>query len=117
MSITGVLFIVLNKFLPSLYINDAKVIEIASGLLIIAALFQLSDGIQAVGIGVLRGLTDVKVPMYITFVSYWIIGIPVGLFLAFNYKLETLGVWIGLLLGLTIAAVSFVIRFRIKLKN
>jgi len=117
MSVTGVLFIILNKFLPSLYINDGEVIEVAAGLLIIAALFQLSDGIQAVGIGILRGLTDVKIPMYITFISYWIIGIPVGLFLAFNLNLEVMGVWIGLLLGLTIAAILFVIRFRIKIKS
>jgi len=116
MASTGVLFIVLNRFLPSLYIGDTDVIEIASGLLIIAALFQLSDGVQAVGIGILRGLTDVKIPMYITFVSYWIIGIPVSLLLAFYFDMESMGVWIGLLLGLTIAATSFVIRFRIKMK-
>ncbi|MEE9432022.1 MAG: MATE family efflux transporter [Melioribacteraceae bacterium] len=117
MSFTGVLFIVLNKFLPSLYISDSKVIEVASGLLIIAALFQLSDGIQAVGIGVLRGLTDVKIPMYIIFVAHWIIGIPIGLLLAFSCKMEVMGVWIGLLVGLTISAVSFVVRFRIKMKT
>ncbi|MCP5061409.1 MAG: MATE family efflux transporter [Ignavibacteriae bacterium] len=116
MTFTGILFVVLNRFLPSLYIGDMEVIEVASGLLIIAALFQLSDGIQAVGIGILRGLTDVKIPMYITFVSYWIIGIPVSLFLAFSFDMEAMGVWIGLLLGLTIAAVLFVIRFRIKMR-
>ena len=117
MSFTGLLFITLNNYLPTLYINDPKVIKVASSLLIIAALFQLSDGAQAVGIGILRGLTDAKIPMFITFIAYWIVGIPVGLLLGFYFHLEVIGVWLGLLVGLSIAAVSFLIRFKIKLKN
>jgi len=69
MSLTGIIFISLNKFLPSLYIDDFMVIDLASSLLIIAALFQLSDGVQAVGLGALKGLTDVKIPMFITFIG------------------------------------------------
>ncbi len=117
MSFTGLLFITLNNYLPTLYINDPKVIKVASSLLIIAALFQLSDGAQAVGIGMLRGLTDAKIPMFITFIAYWIVGIPVGLLLGFHFHLEVIGVWLGLLVGLSIAAISFFIRFKIKLKN
>ena len=78
MMVAGIIFITLNTFLPSLYIDDIKVIEIASVLLIIAAFFQIADGVQAVGIGILRGLTDVKGPTIITFVAYWIIGLPSG---------------------------------------
>ncbi len=115
MSITGIIFISLKNFLPSLYINDPKVINVASGLLIVAAMFQLSDGAQAVGIGTLRGLTDAKIPMVISFIAYWIIGIPVGYILGFYYHLGVTGVWLGLFCGLTVAAVLFFIRFKFKL--
>jgi MATE family multidrug resistance protein len=117
MSLSGLTFILLNNFLPTLYINDEAVISIASRLLIIAALFQLSDGTQAVGIGVLRGLTDVKGPTIITFIAYWIISLPVAYFLAFNFKLGVDGVWIGLLIGLTVSAILLTLRFNHKSKQ
>ncbi|HQF42166.1 MAG TPA: MATE family efflux transporter [Ignavibacteriaceae bacterium] len=117
MSLSGLTFVLLNRFLPSLYIDDQNVIEIASRLLIIAALFQLSDGTQAVGIGVLRGLTDIKGPTIITFTAYWIISLPVAYLLAFVFKLGVEGIWIGLLIGLTVAAVFLTIRFNYKSKK
>lgn len=117
MAIAGILFIGLNRFLPSLYINDNNVIDIASGLLIIAALFQLSDGIQAVGIGVLRGLTDIKGPTIITFTAYWLISLPVAYILAFVFNQGVYGVWVGLLIGLTVAAVFLTVRFNYKSKQ
>ncbi|MDX1702467.1 MAG: MATE family efflux transporter, partial [Melioribacteraceae bacterium] len=117
MSFTGLIFMLFNKFLPSLYIDDMEVIQIASILLIIAALFQLSDGVQAVGMGVLKGLTDVKIPMVITFIAYWIVALPLSYILGFTFGLGITGVWIGLLLGLTVAAVSFVLRFNKKLNS
>ena len=117
MSLAGLTFILLNKFLPTLYINDEVVISIASRLIIIAALFQLSDGIQAVGIGVLRGLTDVKGPTIITFVAYWIISLPIAYVLAFIFDLGVDGVWIGLLIGLTVSAIFLTLRFNHKSKQ
>jgi len=117
MSLTGLTFIIFHKFLPTLYIEDVSVINLASSLIIIAALFQLSDGIQAVGIGVLKGLTDVKLPMFITLLAYWIIALPVGYLLAFKMNYDIIGIWIGLFLGLTIAATLFVVRFKLKLKK
>lgn len=117
MVFSGITFIVLNHFLPSLYINDQNVIDIASGLLIIAALFQLSDGIQAVGIGVLRGLTDIKGPTIITFTAYWLISLPVAYLLAFIFNQGVYGVWVGLLIGLSVAAVLLTIRFNYKSKQ
>jgi len=117
MSLAGLTFILLNNFLPTLYINDEKVISIASRLIIIAALFQLSDGTQAVGIGVLRGLTDVKGPTIITFVAYWIISLPIAYLLAFNFNLGVDGVWIGLLIGLTVSAFLLTLRFNYKSKQ
>jgi len=114
MFICGIIFICLNRFLPTLYIDDEAVIKIASSLIIIAAIFQVSDGTQGVGIGVLRGLTDVKIPTLITFIAYWIIALPVGYLLGFIFHLGVQGVWIGLLLGLTASATMLTIRFNIK---
>jgi MATE family multidrug resistance protein len=117
MLVSGIVFITFKNFLPTLYLNDEVVISYASSLLIIAALFQLSDGIQAVGIGILRGLTDVKIPTAITFIAYWIVGLPVGYLLGFNFNLGVQGVWIGLLLGLTTSAVLLTLRFNSRSKQ
>jgi len=114
MLISGLIFILFRNFLPTLYVNDEVVISYASSLLIIAAMFQISDGIQAVGIGILRGLTDVKIPTAITFIAYWIVGLPIGYLLGFIFGLGVQGVWIGLLLGLTTSAVLLTIRFHIR---
>ena len=113
----GVIFILLRNFLPTLYVNDEVVISYASSLLVIAALFQISDGTQAVGIGILRGLTDVKFPTAITFIAYWIVGLPVGYLLGFTFKLGVQGVWIGLLLGLTTSAILLTLRFNSRSKQ
>jgi len=117
MSVSGIIFIIFRNYLPALYIDDETVISIASSLLIIAALFQLSDGVQAVGIGILRGLTDVKIPTVITFVAYWIVGLPIGYFLAFELGWDVQGVWIGLLAGLTTSAILLTLRFNTKSKH
>ena len=114
MFICGIIFITFNKFLPTLYIDDAAVVKIASSLLIIAAIFQVSDGTQGVGIGVLRGLMDVKIPTLITFVAYWVIALPIGYVLGFIFDFGVQGVWVGLLLGLTASATMLTIRFNIK---
>jgi MATE family multidrug resistance protein len=79
--------------------------------LILAGLFQLSDGIQVVGLGVLRGLEDVKVPTVVTFLAYWGLGLPLGYFLAFTMGMAEKGIWIGLLIGLTLTAGMLLYRF------
>jgi MATE family multidrug resistance protein len=117
MGICGIIFIVMRNILPAFYINDNEVISIASGLLVVAAFFQLSDGTQAVGIGVLRGLTDVKAPTLITFISYWIVGLPVGYYLAFIRNIGVTGIWFGLLAGLTCSALLLTLRFNRKSKK
>ncbi|MEM6844863.1 MAG: MATE family efflux transporter [Bacteroidota bacterium] len=111
MSASALAFITLNKWLPSLYIDELPVIELASSLLIIAAFFQLSDGVQAVALGALRGMADVKIPTIITLIAYWVIGLPSGYGFAFGLGWGAQGVWVGLLLSLTIAAVLLTIRF------
>lgn len=114
MGTAGIIFIIMNDVLPTFYIEDGTVISIASSLIIIAAFFQLSDGTQAVGIGILRGLTDVKIPTAITFIAYWIIGLPVGYVLGFIFHMSVQGIWIGLLIGLTASAVMLTLRFNLK---
>jgi len=114
---SGLIFIFFRNFLPSLYVNDEVVISIASSLLVIASLFQLSDGVQAVGIGILRGLTDVKIPTAITFIAYWVVGLPVGYLLGFTFELGVQGVWIGLLMGLTTSAILLTLRFNVRSRH
>lgn len=111
MTLCALVFIVFRDFFPTLYVNEKPVIIIASGLLIIGAAFQISDGLQAVGLGVLRGLRDVKIPTIVTFISYWVVALPLGYILAFNFGLGVYGVWIALSVGLTIAAVLNIWRF------
>jgi multidrug resistance protein, MATE family len=105
------LFIFGRYFLPSLYIKDEAVIQLTASLLIIAAFFQLSDGIQVVTAGALRGLQDVKIPSMLTFVAYWVIALPLGYWLAFPLQMGANGIWIGLFLGLTLTAGAMVVRF------
>jgi multidrug resistance protein, MATE family len=111
MAAWGVLFIVGKNFLPSLYIDDITVLTIAAPLMIIAGFFQLSDGLQVVCIGALRGLQDVKVPSLLIFVAYWIIGLPLGYILGFTMGYGANGIWIGLLVGLTVTAAAMLWRF------
>ena len=111
MAAWALLFIFGRHLLPSLYIEDAAVIELTAALLIIAAFFQLSDGIQVVCAGALRGLQDVKVPSILIFVAYWVIALPLGYWLAFPLGLGATGIWIGLLIGLTLTASAMVVRF------
>ena len=125
-TIFAVFFIIFHDYLPYIFLNmentgqvldNEEVIGIASKLLLIAAIFQISDGIQVVVLGALRGLQDVKVPMYITFVAYWVIGFPISYYLGEHTELKAQGVWIGLLAGLTAAAICLYIRFHYLTKR
>lgn len=116
MAVFGLTFILLRNYLPLLYTDNNEVIGYAVNLLIVAAFFQLSDGIQAVGQNILRGLTDVKVPMILSFISYWIVGVSISYYLGFILNLGVTGIWLGLLAGLTTTAIFFSIRFHLKTK-
>jgi MATE family multidrug resistance protein len=113
MSCTAIIFTFGNHLLPWIYTSDQRVIVIAAQLLIIAAFFQLFDGTQVVGLGVLRGMGDVNVPTFITFIAYWIIGLPVGYLLGIKYNMGVSGVWYGLVLGLLTASILLFIRFQL----
>lgn len=115
------LFLSLNEILPWIYLDSSntfelkdslEVVKIASTLLIISAFFQLSDGLQAVVLGALRGLQDVNIPAGITFFAYGVIGFPIAYFLGIYTTLEATGIWIGLLSGLTASAILLFFRFR-----
>ena len=115
---TGLILISANNFIPTLYVQDTQVIELAAGLLIIAALFQISDGVQVVGLGALRGLEDVKIPSFISLLAYWVAGLPIGYLLCFKAGYGINGIWTGLLIGLSVAALLLFFRFKkLSLKN
>ncbi|GAB3016881.1 MATE family efflux transporter [Cyclobacterium sediminis] len=111
MSFFAVMFLIFKNYLPLLYIEDSQVVEMAANLLVIAAVFQLSDGLQVVALGALRGLSDVKVPTLVTLLAYWVVGLPLGYLLAFKFHYNELGIWFGLLIGLTLTAIMLFYRF------
>lgn len=109
--ISGVLIIAFRDLLPLLYTSDLNVLNITSSIFIIVALYQVGDGLQVVGLGALRGLTDVKIPTIVTLISYWLIALTLGYVMAFKFEYGIYGVWIGLLAGLSIAGVLHCARF------
>lgn len=111
MALCSLLFVLFRAYLPLLYIDDVQVVEIATMLLIFAAVFQIPDGLQVTALSALRGLQDVKIPTYITFFSYYLVGIPISYFSAIEWGLGASGVWLGLLVGLFISASLLIYRF------
>lgn len=114
-------FLLLKDQLPKIYLDfdDAnniadtlEVLTIASKLMLIAAIFQISDTLQVVVLGALRGMQDVKIPTFITFIAYWLIGFPISFYLGMYTEYASAGIWIGLLAGLTASAVMLLIRFQ-----
>ena len=108
----ALVFISLRHFIPTLFTTNAEVIAIASHLLAFAALYQLSDGIQNVSVGILRGIQDVKIIMPIALVSYWLLNLPVGYLLGFNLGMGPSGLYLGFSFGLSTAAVLMILRIR-----
>ena len=113
-------FLVFREWLPTLYLDqydltnfkdNSEVILLASKLLLVAAFFQIFDGLQVVILGALRGLQDVKIPALITFISYWIVGFPICYYLGLYTNLKSVGIWIGLFTGLFVASILLYIRF------
>lgn len=125
-SFFALLFIVFHNYLPQLFLdthnskeilNNTEIISITSKLLLIAAVFQISDGVQVVVLGALRGIQDVKIPMYITFIAYWMVGFPISYYLCKHTDFKVVGIWIGLCAGLSVAALFLYIRFAKLVKN
>ncbi len=116
----AILFFLFSGMLPKIYldlndptkmVDNYEVITIASKLLLIAAVFQITDTIQVVALGALRGMQDVKIPTIMTFISYWVIGFPISYYLSLYTDYKSAGIWIGLLAGLTASGILLFIRF------
>jgi MATE family multidrug resistance protein len=122
----AILFLWGRHWFPTIYLDvdhaqnmadNTEVIYLAGQLLLVAAFFQISDGIQVVVLGALRGLQDVKIPTLITFVAYWVIGFPISYYLGLHTDLGSTGIWIGLLTGLSASAIMLYIRFNYLTKK
>jgi MATE family multidrug resistance protein len=109
--VSASLLFTIPRHIAAMYTSEAAVIHLAAQLLVLAAIFQLSDGIQAASNGALRGLKDTRVPMLITGFAYWAVGMPVGWWLAFEGGFGARGMWMGLIAGLSVAAVLLTMRF------
>lgn len=107
----AIAFVFLRNVLPEGFTENIDVRSLAATLLLFAALFQISDATQAIGAGLLRGIKDVRKPTVLIGIAYWVIGIPVGYFLAFNTGMGAAGMWTGLILGLTFASLFLLLRF------
>ena len=117
--IAAVLFLTFKDTLPLIFVNaeETQIIKLSSVMLLYAALFQFSDGLQVVFQGLLQGIGDVKIPSLIAVASYWLVGLPVGYYLTFNTEVGYPGVWIGLSLGLTISAILQITRYKYSFRN
>ena len=122
----GLIFLGFHEELPKLYVDfddsanyadNTEVVRIAATLLIAASIFQISDSVQVVTLGALRGLQDVKIPTLITFFAYWVIGFPVSFYFGNESRLGSFGIWMGLLAGLSSAAILLLIRFNFLTKR
>jgi MATE family multidrug resistance protein len=111
MALNGLAFALFPRAIARIVTNQPDVIRAAIPLLLVAAVFQLSDGVQGVGAGVLRGAGDTKFALYANLVGHWLLGFPIALWLGFHAKLGIVGLWWGLCAGLTIVAVILVLRF------
>ncbi|RPD98246.1 MATE family efflux transporter [Aureibaculum marinum] len=124
--IFALLFLIFNQDLPRIYIDEhdvlnqidnIEVVSIAAKLLLVSAVFQISDGLQVVVLGALRGMQDVRIPTLITFVAYWLIGFPISFYLGKETMYGSVGIWLGLLAGLTASGVLLFIRFNYLTKK
>lgn len=116
MAVCAVILLIFNVEFAS-YVKDEKVIILAAELLIWGGFFQLFDGIQAVSLGILRGMQDVNVPTIITIFAYWGVGLPMSYILGFQYDMKHIGIWIGLTLALFASASLLSWRFYNKVKR
>lgn len=112
MIFTAILFAVFNHTLASLMTTDPEVIALAAQLLIIAGLFQLFDGTQVIGLGILRGIGDVNIPTIITLFAYWVIGLPTGYYLGIELEMGVQGVWYGLTFALLVSSILLYLRYK-----
>lgn len=121
-----IIYLSFNEQLPWIYLENygaatpsdtLEVVSIAAGLLLVSGFFQITDGLQAVILGALRGIQDVNVPTTLTFISYMVIGLPVSYYLGLKTSLGAMGIWLGLLTGLSTSALLLFLRFQHQTKK
>ena len=111
-ALAALVFITMRNVIPTFFTTNAEVIAITSQLLVFAALYQLSDGLQNVSIGILRGIQDVRIIMPIAFVAYWLLNLPVGYLFGFTLGMGPAGLYLGFTFGLSMAALLLILRIR-----
>ena len=111
MALMGLAFVLGRNILPSMFVDEPFVLSIAAQLMLMAGFFQLFDGVQAVGIGILRGIQDVRIPTLYAFISYWLVNLPLGYVLGFYTSLGVVGIWIAFIVSLAVASFLMVGRF------
>ena len=111
MALSGIAFVVFNDTIPLIFTKDSEVLEIAAKLLYVAAAFQLFDAVQLSALASLRALADVKWPLIMSLISYYAIGLPFAYIAGSHFGWGPVGVWLGLLLGLMLAAILYLYRF------
>ena len=111
MSLCALAFVIWNRELPAFYLSDPVVLRSASILLLIAAAFQLVDGLQALGVGLLRGMEDKRVPTLLVLIAYWVVALPLGTYLVLRSSYGLYGMWLALAGGLLLSAIFLLLRF------
>jgi MATE family multidrug resistance protein len=104
-------FVLFRYQLAKAFTDEESVIALASTLLLLAAFFQISDSVQAIGAGLLRGIKDVKYPTLMISIAYWIVGLPSGYIIAFHFEFGAAGMWLGFITGLSFSAFFLSVRF------
>lgn len=115
-AICCILFIIFKNQLPLIFNNEPRVTAIAASLLLLAAIFQIPDAIQATSAGLCRGIKDVNIPTVFIFIAYWTLGLPLGCLMAFQAGLKEKGIWLGFIIGLSFSAIFLTLRFLKKTK-
>ena len=113
----AIVFVTLRHVIPFIFTTNGEVISLASSMLVLIALYQVPDGIQNISVGVLRGVQDVKIIMPLAFAAYWVLNLPVGYLCGFTLGLGPWGLFIGYFVGLTTAAVLYLLRIRRRLRQ
>jgi MATE family multidrug resistance protein len=112
----AIMFMLLRDVLPTFFNKNIEVITLASLLLLLAGIFQISDATQVIGAGLLRGIKDVKIPTYLVAIAYYAIGLPSGCLFAFVFDMGAAGMWLGFISGLTFAGLFLSVRFLKRMK-
>ena len=117
MAVFGVTFMLAGQPIASWFIASPTVVQLTAHLLIVAAIFQIADGVQVTAISALRGLSDVRAPAFIAVLAYWVLAVPLGSWLAFRAHWGAVGIWTGLAVGLGVAAAGLAWRFHWRTKH